>query len=221
MVFPEPAARWPVCGAVCLRFLTQWSRGVARAPGRLAMPSSAAPRAGPGGWGAGRHVRSRSLTPRGIAHCSRSSLFSVPRSFPEGWGLLFDVCFWSRETKMRNKPKNLETGPPFASLGTRWTARPCLPRPRGPLLNLPTLRLRLADPETSGGAHGSSREWVKEVPDESCVPSQGRRAPVGARLGSPSPAPVASRVPRSPPRPSRSARLLRTAATYGITLGGI
>lgn len=216
MVFPEPAARWPVCGAVCLRFLTQWSRGVARAPGRLAMPSSAAPRAGPGGGGGVPR-------PLPLSHPSwnRSLFSSVPRSFPEGWGLLFDVCFWSRETKMRNKPKNLETGPPFASLGTRRTARPCLPRPRGPLLNLPTLRLRLADPETSGGAHGSSRVWVKEVPDESCVPSQGRRVPVGARLGSPSPAPVASRVPRSPPRPSRSARLLRTAATYGITLGGI
>lgn len=185
-------------------------------PGGLPCRPQRPPPRGPWGVGGG------APRPLPLSHPSwNRSLFSVPRSFPEGWGLLFDVCFWSRETKMRNKPKNLETGPPFASLGTRRTARPCLPRPRGPLLNLPMLRLRLADPETSGGAHGSSRVWVKEVPDESCVPSQGRRAPVGARLGSPSPAPVASRVPRSPPRPSRSARLLRTAATYGITLGGI
>lgn len=100
MVFPEPAARWPVCGAVCLRFLTQWSRGVARAPGRLAMPSSASPRAGPGGWGGGPR-------PLPLSHPSwNRSLFSVPRSFPEGWGLLFDVCFWSRETNQKTSKQD-------------------------------------------------------------------------------------------------------------------
>lgn len=148
----------------------------------------ASPQVGPGRAGVG--VTS-APPPRGVPHSSLSLVF------PRGAGLLLDVCFWSRETKMRNKPKNLEIGPPFAGLGTRQTARPC---PRGPgalSSNSPhsacpwqTRKPLRRGPRSSRERAGRKAVWDGREASAgrtgaASLPGTGGRPP-GGRLGSPS-----------------------------------
>lgn len=168
---------------------------------------------GPWAGGCGRHLCSPP-PPCGVPHSSLSLVF------PRGAGLLLDVCFWSRETKMRNKPKNLEIGPPFAGLGTRQTARPC---PRGPgalSSNSPhsacpwqTRKPLRRGPRSSRERAGRKALWDgREASagrtDGSRVPPRDRRAPAGGTSWVTEPGSVASCVLGSLPCPTRSARLL-------------